>query len=225
MSYFRRYREGEHRQVWQELVAKRLFTVEAEDVAYLTMTRVAENFEILIERLGNCGFVFRDFGGFFQDSSDDWVGLEPTRTQPDGAVSDRIKKLQSRFYSIPLSLRAFWEQVGGVNLIGYHPDWNLEISQLDPFFSSALTDDYTDYLRNGLHLELSPDALVKADISGGEGYYLKSERVPDGILENEWQGLLFVEYLRSVFRWGGFPGMARFGPRDLSHLTSGLLDF
>ncbi len=58
MSCFRRYREGEHRQVWQELVAKQLFTVEAEDVAYLTMTRVAENFEVLIERLGNSGFEF-----------------------------------------------------------------------------------------------------------------------------------------------------------------------
>lgn len=224
MSYFRRYREGEHRQVWQELVAKQLFTVEAEDVACLTMTRVAENFEILIERLGNCGFVFGHLG-CRHEPSDDWVGLEPIRTHPDGAVSDRIKKLRSRFQWIPLSLRAFWEQVGGVNLVGYHPDWKLTTQQLDPFFSSALTDDYTDYLLDGLHLELSPDEFHKDDSSGGPGYYLKSERVPDSILENEWQGLLFIEYLRSVFRWGGSPGLARFGPRDLSHLTADMQDF
>jgi hypothetical protein len=54
---------------------------------------------------------------------------------------------------------------------------------------------------------IAPDALHKADVGGGEPYGVA---VPDFRADakvlNEPRNLLFVDYLRLCFRWGGFPG-------------------
>jgi hypothetical protein len=73
-------------------------------------------------------------------------------------------------------------------------------------------------------LDLAPDYLHKANISGGEpyGFTLGIDEV-DPIFEDEEHALPFVDYLRLCFRLGGFPRLERveFGDEGRStHSTS-----
>jgi hypothetical protein len=57
-----------------------------------------------------------------------------------------------------------------------------------------------------LTVDLAPDQLHKANISGGPPYGITvPSAAADAVLENEAHGLPFVAYLRWCFRWGGFP--------------------
>ena len=49
----------------------------------------------------------------------------------------------------------------------------------------------------------------------------------DALLENERHSLLFVDYLRLAFQWGGFPGFetASKTPKEFEFLNDGLLAF
>jgi hypothetical protein len=59
-------------------------------------------------------------------------------------------------------------------------------------------------------LDLAPDYLHKANISGGAPYAITAPNdAADAILENEEHALPFVEYLRLCFEWGGFPRLQR----------------
>ena len=64
-------------------------------------------------------------------------------------------------------------------------------------------------------LELAPDSLHKADVSGGPAYGIA---LPfwgaDPILANEAHALPFTDYLRLCFRWGCFPLLARHAERE-----------
>jgi hypothetical protein len=59
-------------------------------------------------------------------------------------------------------------------------------------------------------IDLAPDYLDKANISGGGPYCIE---VPflgaDPLVAGERHGLPFVDYLRVAFRWAGFPGLDR----------------
>lgn len=60
-----------------------------------------------------------------------------------------------------------------------------------------------------LDLDLAPDYLHKADISGGAPYGIRLPNASaDALFENEVHGLHFVPYLRLCFRWAGFPGLS-----------------
>jgi hypothetical protein len=75
-------------------------------------------------------------------------------------------------------------------------------------------------------LSLAPDRYHKANYSGGEPYGM---RVPDAAVDGVFtdaNGLLFVDYLRLAFRWGGFPGWANYPDRpqlELNYLAEDLL--
>lgn len=69
--------------------------------------------------------------------------------------------------------------------------------------------------RDPFELQLAPDYLHKANISGGVPY---SVQLPfsgiDPIFANERHKLPFVDYLRLCFRWGGFPLLETYHGRD-----------
>jgi hypothetical protein len=75
-------------------------------------------------------------------------------------------------------------------------------------------------------MSLAPDRYHKANYSGGEPYGM---RVPDAAVDGVFtdaNGLLFVDYLRLAFRWGGFPGWANYPDRpqlELNYLAEDLL--
>ncbi len=74
-------------------------------------------------------------------------------------------------------------------------------------YDSWQADRGTEWDRNAFVLDLAPDYLHKAEISGGPPYGLL---VPndgiDGLLLGERHQTTFVNYLRICFGWGGFPG-------------------
>jgi hypothetical protein len=80
-------------------------------------------------------------------------------------------------------------------------------------------------------LQLAPDCLHKANISGGATYgvTIPNDAV-DPLFENEEHGLPFVDYLRLCFRWAGFPRLERQnlsveGQRTFALLIDGLEPF
>lgn len=75
---------------------------------------------------------------------------------------------------------------------------------------------------------LAPDALHKANVSGGDGPHVDfaAARMDAPLRGDDWEGVPFITYLRTAFAWGGFPGLrsAVNPPRDLlAFLCDGLL--
>jgi len=69
---------------------------------------------------------------------------------------------------------------------------------------------------------------MKANTSGGDPYQIEVPNASaDGILRFECHDLNFVEYLRLVFRFGGFPGYEgmEFPPPQLAELSADLRSF
>jgi hypothetical protein len=75
--------------------------------------------------------------------------------------------------------------------------------------------------------EITPDAIGKSP-RGGQSYSMTLPAAGiDAVLENERHGLPFVDYLRLVLDWGGFPGFESAGqrPEEIEFLSEGLLPF
>jgi hypothetical protein len=152
---------------------------------------------------------------------------------PDKATAKQIARLEKLAGGpMPMSLRAWYEGVGGVSLMGSHPLLNPkqanENDLPDPLVMISLEEMLAmidgEGEGDGVQIMVAPDALHKADISG-DGYYL---RLPDrgaDFVFDDGSGVTFVNYLRRVFAWGGFPGweQAKNPPRDLiAQLSNGL---
>jgi hypothetical protein len=147
---------------------------------------------------------------------------------------------------IPLSLRAFLEEVGWVDLLGSHPalspmsDHDEPLSLTDPLEMTGLAnleeilEEWSSSHpadREPVLWEIGCHAEAKADVLKGEqaeGFY--AVQVPNGaadaVLEGHANNLTFVEYLRLSFHWGGFPGWEKYENRpvkELAFLRDGLL--
>jgi hypothetical protein len=74
---------------------------------------------------------------------------------------------------------------------------------------------------------IAPDPIHKTNQSGGEPYSIEfPDPAVDAPLRGDEDYGTFVEYLRTCFRWGGFPGLrsaAKPPAEELAHLTQGLL--
>jgi hypothetical protein len=93
---------------------------------------------------------------------------------------------------------------------------------------SEATDRPTNASRSIATLGFAPDALQKANVSGGDGPHMDfgEGRMDAPLRGDDWEGVSFITYLRTVFAWGGFPGLraAVNPPRDLlTFLCEGLL--
>jgi hypothetical protein len=76
-------------------------------------------------------------------------------------------------------------------------------------------------------LGFAPDALHKANTSGGDGPHIAFGHagIDAPLTGDDWDGVPFVSYLRTAFAWGGFPGLRHEPnpPRELlAMLTEGL---
>ena len=229
-----RYLAGEHQQVWSELmqagddVRRDPLAADALAVAYETMTRVHENVRLLVERLGALGYRFSS---------------NPPHQPPGKKTWKELQQLERLVGPLPLSLRAFYDVVGGVDLVGRHPSlvprnrwWTRKrASSIPP--DPLLVYGVSDALQEAESLDdeereeitLAPDDLHKENVSGGDPYTIA---VPDGradaIVLNERHDLLFVDYLRLCCRLGGFPGydgVDRDVPAEIDQLRAGLVEF
>lgn len=155
--------------------------------------------------------------------------------QPTRDVAKQIRKLEKKLGTLPLSLRAFYEVVGSVDLIGQHATLTPRGSSIspDPLVVSSAEDALADseFLEaddDDRYVFIAPDDIHKAGESGGEPYQIAvpDERA-DSELLSERHGMFFVEYLRMAFRWGGFPGYEghdRDVPDEIGDLRAGLLE-
>jgi hypothetical protein len=235
MNLLERYQAGEHEQVWDELqrlgpaVREPPHYALAQAVAAETMRRVRRNCELLVARLRATGYVF----GVYPDGSRGYYSLGPL-VPPTGETRADSASLEAAAGPIPLSLAAFWEEVGSVDLVGRHKGWPRRLDPLvvDPP-EAALSDlemgEPETNAAGQFEASLAPDDLHKDNVSGGAPY---SAALPDPAADfellNERHGLLFVPYLRlAILRWGGFPGLdgsqAVFEP--LAGLVAGLEPF
>lgn len=227
MNYLKRYQSGEYEQVWDELqalgpdVRNESNYPQALEVATETMRRVRGNCELIVSRLTTAGYHF----GLYPDGTK-YSNPDPL-VGPSRESRVAIIYLEREAGPLPLSLVAFWQEVGTVDLIGMHPGWPTSLDPLvvyPPEATESCLDDYEDELFG----VLAPDDLHKDNVSGGDpyGFELPSPSA-DFILMNEDHNLLFVQYLRmAILKWGGFPGLERL-PRfePLSKLVAGLEPF
>jgi hypothetical protein len=220
-TLLKRYGAGEFDQVWREIRSHAKlegeFRDEVMEVADATMRRVAQNADLITERLQAIGW-----RALYQD----------LRTRPksnDEAVFSRIVDISAA--PIPPTLLAFWRVVGGINWVwdynceGRPPDLGFDLPPEEhdalcvdaPSVITYQFDEWIDQrdeagldLKQQLRIDLAPDYLHKANISGGSPYYIE---VPfpgaDPTFCEERHGLPFLDYLRVAFRWAGFPGLDR----------------
>lgn len=210
-SWLERYLEGEHEQVWAEMTrlgadlrsdAERL--AEATAVATETMARARANVEMLVQLLPGIGYVF--------DAAPGFPVLEP----PSHDVDLRLDALEQRVGHLPLSLRSWYERVGRVNLTGRCGQWGVEYSDplvVDAPFDYVLwefeqweQDRGTEWDPGPFTIDLAPDRLQKANVSGGAYSMVLPNPGADGPFLSEPHHTTFVGYLRIAFRWGGAPG-------------------
>ncbi len=144
-----RYRAGEHVAVWRELAAlgpavrEAPVLDDARAVARETMRRVRHNVELLVVRLHALDFRF--------------VDPAQAHEPPTPALLARLDALESEAGPLPLALRAFYEEVGSVCLMGSHPRLSSYAEQ--PHLSSA-----TDLVRSALAEHPSPTDEASAPL-------------------------------------------------------------
>jgi len=185
-------------EAWDEAVA----------VSKLTMTRARDNVETLIAMLQSDGFVFEPDEGL--------VTFEPSTP----AVAQDLDLLEQQVGELPLSLRSWIQHVGSVSLMGQLPSWEYEYT--DPLvvyaqpayvrseYEAWQEDCGTDFDQGAFAIDIAPDYLHKADVSGGSPYGLAIPNpAADGLLLWEPHQTTLVNYLRIAFAWGGFPGWDR----------------
>jgi hypothetical protein len=237
MNYLERYRNGEYEQVWNDLhalgptVRREPHYAQAREVAAETMRRVRWNCERLISRLHALGYTF----GSFPDGSCRSQPIEPL-VPPSDVMRADWAELEAQAGPLPLSLVAFWQEVGAVDLVGMHPAWpdGLDPLVVDPpegalSFLFDVEESEGELEGAGWFAGLAPDDLHKDNVSGGDPYGVRlPDPSADFLFLYERHSLRFVPYLRlAILRWGGFPGLdgraARFEPLDA--LIAGLESF
>jgi hypothetical protein len=157
---------------------------------------------------------------------------------PNSKTVGWLKKLEKAAGGpMPISVRAWYEQVGGVSLNGSHPAINPRQSKEPSYAADPLMvappQDLIEMLEmeededGEIRLWIAPDDLHKANVSGGSPYSIAIPNAcADALFEDEWHHTTFVKYLRIAFQWGGFPGWQRnkkWPAEALARLTEGLL--
>lgn len=157
-----------------------------------------------------------------------WVDESRVYKTPDENVQEWIDYLAEAEIFIPISLQAWLLEVGNVNLTGSLLTWRRpayvfnnekndcqNIIYTDPLVVE-ISRDYVDYLytewgerkeQGPFLIDIAPDHIHKANISGGLPYMVESNRpIVDSILYNERHCTTFTGYIRRAIYWRGFPG-------------------
>jgi hypothetical protein len=220
MNYLERYRSGEYEQVWNELqalgpaVRQEPHYSQACEVAAETMRRVRRNCELIVSRLQALGYVF----GTYPDGSTGYYTQGPLVPPSEKMLAD-LAELEERVGPLPISLAAFWREVGTVDWVGRRPGWPDGLDPLvvyEPEGAISDLDNWECLLEEGdvddsdqFAAGIAPDDLHKDNTSGGDPYSVAlPDPSADFVLLYERHRLLFVPYLRmAILRWGGFPGL------------------
>src|SRR5512138_2686422 len=176
MGYLERYLAGENEQVWAELqalgedVRQEPAYEQARAVAGEAMARVRRNCERILSRLRTAGCEFDRY----PDGQERGFTFGPL-TPPDDDSERDLRKLEEAIGPLPISLVAFWQQVGSVDLIGWLPSWPTALDPLvveRPATGVSELDEREFQLETLGHFEasLAPDTFHKDNVSGGSPY-------------------------------------------------------
>jgi hypothetical protein len=248
-TFLERYTAGEHEQVWDDLLAlgarvrDERVSADALSVARETMRRARHNIETLVPRLEEVGYHL-GYDWLAEDERSFARGQAPVFAPPPSDALTRLVELEALAGPIPLSLRAWYETVGAVNLVGVAPEqWRLD-EWADPLYVYPIVDaldEYADWHEakaawaagdlstdpGPFRVPIAPDFRHKYRISGGMWYHIVLPNPDaDAALQAERHAARFVTYLRLCFRWGGLPGLERASDapaRELAFLTRDLL--
>ena len=174
--------------------------------------------------------------------------LAPVSTLDERSVYSRAQEWSSNCISglenyllgpLPVSLRAWYECIQHVSLMGSHPVLNpvrLEhsaVPKTTPANQSVLPDpltigplpDAVDYesWEEAEGYPIAVDEFFKANLSREYRYYMDFRDSRADTIFKDWRNDYFVAYLRRVFKWGGFPGWER-RPNPPSKLVAELTD-
>jgi hypothetical protein len=220
-NYLTRYKNGECEAVWSELeqlgdaVMDEPLRTEAQEVARETMSRVRRNIEKIVHRLEGLGYRFGNEASGPLPAEDARVFMGAPANAP--RLIDQLEEELGG--ALPLSLRAFYEQVGSVSLIGSHellnPPYRGQQDLADPLVLFGIEDliEQLDEIpseerEDEAELTIAPDDLTKANVSGGF-YYVCLPCAAADFAFSHFRSGSFIDYLRLTFKWGGFPGWER----------------
>jgi hypothetical protein len=230
-DWLARYRVGQHEQVWHELrqlgaaVREPEIREEVQLVCDEMAKRARHNIEVILEGLKSDGFLFH--------ANDDNQTPVTPHIPPSPTAAKHAEWLEQRFGPVPLTLLSWIRLVGDVWLVGTHPEWPAS-ADADPLVIQVegshypespiqdhflnkweqWRDDAEDPKRGPFILEVAPDRLHKANVSGGPPYgMLLPDACADGLFRAE-SGMPFVEYLNWVFRRAGFPHATGGGAKE-----------
>jgi hypothetical protein len=143
---------------------------------------------------------------------------------PRGDVGSIITRVERLVGDLPAALALFYRQVGSVDLTGAHASWHgcdypdpLVVYPVNAVLEEAQeyaalknpTEEYWASETGVFRAPIAPDALHKANVSGGMWYGVEvPHSSPDPVVLEERHGLPFTEYLELALSWGGFPGLA-----------------
>jgi hypothetical protein len=240
-TFLERYEAGEYEQVWDELMAlggrvrDEATYLDGLSVARETMRRARHNIETLIPRLEAVGYHL-GYDWLAEDERSFALGQPPAFAPPRSDALARLVELEADAGPLPLSLRAWYETVGAVNLVGTAPQgWRLD-ERADPLYVYPIEDALAEYAEwNAAHttweldksydpgpfrVPIAPDYYTKHRISGGMWYHVVLPNAAvDTVLQAERHAARFVSYLRLSFRWAGLPGLARGSDAPASELA------
>ncbi|WP_445722533.1 hypothetical protein [Flavobacterium sp.] len=228
MNLHERYLNGETKAVYDDInkLGSNAFDdfhrKEVEKVMKETFERVSFNLNIIYKELISIGYLFKtDFKFNFE---------KPLHSPLDNTelLIERLELAVKDFGFIPLSLKYFYQIVGGVNFV-----WDFEtndefmwemadpiqVSSLDSIVEEVTTDYWKEDIQQYVDdedfgcafLDLSADDLHKDNVSGGQPYAMEITREPsvDSRFMNEPNETTFINYLRICFENCGFPGITR----------------
>lgn len=242
-----RYHAGDCQAVWQELLAQgggmqpSPDFLDAEEIANETMRRAKANVKTILTRIPEIGY-------HLKFSLHAPAGSISAYSEPSAEVESEILNFEKTVGPIPLSIKAWYRQIGTVNLCWdqeaeapFPQDWARLIAGSE-FYLDPLVVHPPDYTLNEVQsdetivgedgvvrfaVSMSPDFYHKDETSGGSPYcFALPDNSCDTAVLYEPHGITFVEYLRTVFEWGGFPGFERLGterPATLRYLCEGMI--
>jgi hypothetical protein len=244
---YQQYREAtrswhqEARTIWSELVShgaavrNHPLYQDATAFARTVMTRARHNVELLVSRLQELEYRFAEPDNIWTVPGPDTVEL--------------LDRLEQQYGPLPIVLRAWFEVVGSVNLMGAHPklsgyadlDWDgSEQRDGDPLVVETVVfggGELSSY-EALFEVPFAPDASLKAGESGsGSLIMLAPNPAFDAPIIDpgqRWTGTFFIPYLQTYFEWGGFPGLrggwfpgqssdAAFSQAEIDYLKQDLL--
>jgi hypothetical protein len=247
ISYLERYQEISSRnhnnsRIWAELLSlgsdirKEPLAHDVKAVVAEAMKRARINIETLVERLNILQY-------HFLEPKNIWMA-------PNHESLRTLNALEERYGDMPLSLHMWYEIVGSVNFMGTHP----KLGFIDGIEKSKFVSAYSDPIvinplwnnPNSFYLDLiyedtgeeitdppysillAPDKIQKANQSGGGPTQIMFPNlsIDAPLISEDWDNILFINYLQICFQWGGFPGwreQQEYPKEEIAFLTKDLL--